>query len=54
MAVGRRDVRLALRPKPACGNARPQRHHSETIIKLFSSTGSGRSKITTMEQCNKK
>lgn len=49
LAVGGWDVRAALRPRPVCGNARPQRHHSETIIKPFSSAGSGRSKITTME-----
>jgi len=54
MAAGRRAAQLALRLKPACGKARPQRHHSETIIKLFRSTGSGRFKITTMKQCNKK
>lgn len=54
MALGRGDAKLALRLKAACGKAQPQRHHSKTIIKLFSSTGSGRFKITRMKQCNKK
>lgn len=54
MAVGRGDAKPALRLKSACGKVQAQGHHSETIIKLFSSIGSGRFKITTMEQCNKK
>lgn len=49
LAAGGQDVRPALRPRLACGNTRPQRHHSKTIIKPFSSAGSGRFKITTME-----
>lgn len=36
MAVGRGDAKLALRLKPACGKARPQGHHSETIKKPYS------------------
>lgn len=51
LAVGTGDAELPLRLKPECGKA--QGHHSETIIKPFSSRGSGRFKITTMEQCNK-
>ena len=54
MAVGRGDAKLALKLKPACGKAWPRGHHSETIIKLFCSTGSERFKITTVEQRNKK
>lgn len=50
MAVGTGDAELPLRLKPECGKA--QGHHSKTIIKPFSSSGSGRFKITTMEQCN--
>lgn len=51
LAVGTGDAELPLRLKPECGKA--QEHHSETIIKPFSSSGGGRFKITTMEQCNK-
>lgn len=51
LAVGTGDAELPLRLKPECGKA--QGHHSETIIKPFSSSGSGRFKITTMQQCNK-
>lgn len=51
VAVGTGDAELPLRLKPECGKA--QGHHSETIIKPFSSSGGGRFKIATMEQCNK-
>lgn len=46
MAVGRGDAKPALRLKSACGKVQAQGHHSETIIKLFSSIGSQRFKIT--------
>lgn len=51
VAVGTGDAELPLRLQPECGEALG--HHSETIIKPFSSSGGGRFKITTMEQCNK-